>query len=84
MPTNLSNSIFNDDPPNSWTQRNVPVPQSASQGYENDVRGHIAATEFQNSSPIPAQVQRVMPASPNANAPIPTFDPSNLFNGGGK
>ena len=78
-----SSSVFNDDPI-SWTQRNVPVPRSASQGYEDDIAGHIAATEWQNSSPVPAGVERVMPTSPNANTPIPTFDPSNLFDGGGK
>lgn len=83
MANNRSNSIFNDNPL-SWTQRNVPVPQSTSQGYEDDVRGHIAATEWQNSSPVPVGVQQVMPVPPNANAPIPTFDPSNLFKGGGE
>jgi hypothetical protein len=86
MSNNLSRSVFRDDDPlTAFTRRTSQHFEAGTESYEANLREQTeAAQAWQNSSPVPAGVQRVMPASPNMGQPITVLDPSNLFNGGSK
>jgi hypothetical protein len=67
------------------TNPNEQIHQAGTQGYDKNLQSKTeAAQAWQNTSPIPAGVQRSMPASPGMDTRIPALDLNNVFNRGGR